>query len=72
MEWLFSRNFSRNKKGQYIVPNTYENSEVPLYVGNYEGLGGVYFGEIKEVKISKSLLNDTDDLSSWNKFKQAY
>ena len=49
------------------VNTPYQESEGNLYIGNYNTLAGFYFGDIKEIKISNSPLDEKEMKSEWEK-----
>jgi hypothetical protein len=45
----------------------YQNSGLPLFIGNYNMQGGFFWGDIKELKISNSLLDEKEVLATWER-----
>jgi len=55
-----------NLVGRVKVENSYEDSEEPLYIGNFRNTFGFFFGDIKELKISKNIISDNNAKENWN------
>ncbi len=59
------------KNGQFIshleMPATYQNSDLPFYIGNYNMEGATFWGDIREVQIAGSLLNEKEVIATWKK-----
>jgi hypothetical protein len=59
--------FSNGKPlGSAHFDRTFQNSDTPLYIGNQNANSNFYFGDIREIKISKNLVNTNTILSTWN------
>ena len=56
--------------GEADAQKDYSNSEEPLYLGSFKTLGGFFFGDIKELKISNSSLEAGAISSAWNKIEK--
>ncbi|HNW44278.1 MAG TPA: hypothetical protein PKI19_07215 [Elusimicrobiales bacterium] len=53
--------------GELAVPDEYKNSGEPLYLGSLKTLGGFFFGDIRELKISNSPLDPGEVAAAWTK-----
>jgi hypothetical protein len=52
------------------INSTYQESDEPLFIGNYENLAGFFFGNIKEIKISKSPIDEKEINLALEKIKK--
>jgi hypothetical protein len=53
------------------VKKHFKDSEAPLYIGNYKTAGRFFFGDIKEVKITKKPLVPRNIALTWNSLKNS-
>ena len=51
--------------GTTIIDDSFEDSDFPLFVGNYNNLGGFFFGDIKELAIKNTLLDTINLSQNW-------
>ena len=58
--------------GKIKLENSYSNSDEPLYLGNIKNNSGFFFGDIKELKISKEPLNEKQIVQNWNEIKKSF
>jgi len=45
------------------------NSDQPLFIGNYNGDSGFFWGDIKEIKISNGSISDSELNRNQNRFE---
>ncbi len=53
--------------GVLTMPSTYRNSGQPLYVGNFNAQGAMFWGDIREIAITGSLLDEKVVAATWKK-----
>ncbi|NTW32826.1 MAG: LamG domain-containing protein, partial [Bacteroidetes bacterium] len=56
--------------GVHQIQTPFENTDESLFIGNFMGYSGFYFGDIKELKLSNNLLDEKKITASWNKIKE--
>ena len=60
------------KIGEVPITKPYLNSNNPLFIGNFNAMGGFFFGDINEVSIHNGILNEESVKQNFEKLNNKY